>query len=212
MGGSVAVNLATSDVSADLDGEGDIRGRIIVDAETLNEDEAQAFALTYGASLDRYFEKIRTVLSIANFTDNPSTGIVNSKIMGKFNEISSPRYGTFAKGINNSPLMTMVLSALGLNLPNAPTANNSTANQALNAAGAAAQSIHQFDKNTVNIAAAVGVNVTAHKAKARIGGSFTAQSVDAKAENRATSSGPPPSSPPGTNILATSEQRNQPPS
>lgn len=85
----------------------------------------------------------------------------------------------------NSPLMTMVLGALGLNLPNAPTADNKTASNALENAGAAAQDLPRFNQNTVNIAAAVGVNVTAHKAKARIGGSFTAQSVDAKAENRA---------------------------
>ncbi|MGN0184806.1 MAG: beta strand repeat-containing protein, partial [Aristaeellaceae bacterium] len=185
VGGSVAVNLSTSDVNAELDGEGEIRGRIIVDAETLNEDESQAFALTYGASLDRYFEKIRTVLSIANFTDNPSTGIINNKVMGKFNEISSPLYGKAATGIGNSPLMTMVLSVLGLNLPSAPAAENSTANNALAEAGAAAQTIEQFSSNTVNIAAAVGVNVTAHKAKALINGSFTAQSMDAKAENSA---------------------------
>ena len=185
VGGSVAVNLSTSDVSADLDGEGDIRGRIIVDAETLNEDESQAFAMTYGASLDRYFEKIRTVVGFANVTDNPSTGGANAKVVEQLNSISSTSYNKLSPGMANSPLMTMVLGALGLNLPNAPTADNKTASNALENAGAAAQDLPRFNQNTVNIAAAVGVNVTAHKAKARIGGSFTAQSVDAKAENRA---------------------------
>ena len=185
VGGSVAVNLSTSDVSADLDGEGDIRGRIIVDAETLNEDESQAFAMTYGASLDRYFEKIRTVVGFANVTDNPSTGGANAKVVEQLNSISSTSYNKLSPGMANSPLMTMVLGALGLNLPNAPTADNKTASNALENAGAAAQDLPRFNQNTVNIAAAVGVNVTAHKAKARIGGSFTAQSADAKAENRA---------------------------
>lgn len=186
VGAAVAANLASSDVLASVEGSGTIKGKVRVEAITSNEDEANALATVVGASLDRYFEKIRDIITTLNILDNPPTNGTNIRLMNKINSFANPAMSKIGGATTGMPVVSILLSGLPINLPATPN-GGSTVSDALNGTGAAIPAVDNSaagKSKQLNIAAAVAVNITEHAAKALFDGDFTAQEVNVNAENR----------------------------
>jgi hypothetical protein len=183
VGAAVAVNLASSDVLAKLQGSGTVKGKTRVEAITSNEDEDHGLAMVTGASLDRYFEKMRGIMTKLNSFDNPPTGGMNAAIVNKLNGFAGPvfqKVGPVAQGL---PVLPMLLKRLPFKMPATPTGGAPT-DSAISDTGASKPQT-QGDEQSINIAAAASVNVTEHATHAVIDGDFTTEAVELEAENRA---------------------------
>lgn len=188
VGASVALNIASPDVLASLKGAGIITGKTLVQAQTFNEDEVKALAVVTGVNLDRYLAKIRSAMNVLNTTDRPSTGSINAKVV---NALNGKAGDTFSNSANDKlPLSGMLAQKLNITLPDTKT--DDKANNALKDHGKDSDgnnlSGQQYDNpnkgQSINIAAAIGINVTNHQSVAELNGSFTTENAKVVAENR----------------------------
>ncbi|MBQ3575074.1 MAG: hypothetical protein IJA26_05360, partial [Clostridia bacterium] len=184
VGASVAANLASSDVLASLKGAGTVAGKLRVEAITSNEDEVNSLATVTGASLDRYFEKIRGLMTLLSFTDAPPTGGMNAAIVNKLNSFANPALSSTNKVVSGLPVLPSLMAMLQVTLPATPTGGTSVSN-AVSGTGAAAPETQNGQGQSVNIAAAAAVNVTEHNSKAIVDGAFTAKELEVESESRA---------------------------
>ncbi len=189
VGAGVAANLASSDVKAEMRGSGSVSGKVSVTAVTANEDESVALAMVTGASLDRYFEKLRGLVTLANGTNATRINYVNSVLMNKLNgKLAQPGSQLIGRIVNYPTLLQLLLS-VPITIPTTPdaSAGGATASGALSEAGVNSGTGAGQDQNAqkVNVAAAAAVNITKHETYAAVFGDFSAFGFDIKAENRA---------------------------
>ncbi|NLF26650.1 MAG: hypothetical protein GX592_02030, partial [Clostridiales bacterium] len=182
VGAAIAVNIAMSDVRASFAGTGTVAGTAKIMAVTSNEDEAHALATVVGASLDRYLDKLRQAMQMASVGNNEPTNSFNNKVTGKLNTILGK-----SGMLQRVPLSSSLFQKMGINTPAAPS--SSTANNAATTNGGSGATGQPTDQSatqsqSVNVAAALGANITNHKATAEVTGALTAKDVEVSAEDR----------------------------
>ncbi|MBR4990130.1 MAG: hypothetical protein IKY96_03105, partial [Oscillospiraceae bacterium] len=164
VGACAAVNYADSDVETRMAGSITAAGRAKIASRTYNTDDAFGTASAMGADIQRYLDRINDGTATAE-------GIAN----GDYNLADNPHaQSSSTKAISN---------AGGLTTPGVPDAANQ---QNPNIPGGSTGGAGIADEgNGTQIAAAVGINITKHKAHALVSGSLTAQDVMLHAENNA---------------------------
>ncbi len=183
VGATVAVNIVTSDLIAGFYGKGDIAGSALIATYTYNEDETAALATIVGASMDRYLEKLRSGLNFASVGYSPVSNL-NATIVGKLNAYVYPvkqkTTTTILGGVSKLPMSSTILKKLGIELPNTDNTVNNTVNNAASDAQvdvSAPQTDASQKGQSINVAAAIGVNYTVHEALTEIAGELTVGGV-----------------------------------
>lgn len=186
VGASVALNIVSSDVAALLEGTGNIKGSILVDSLTFNEDEVNALAVVTGVNLDRYLSKLRSIVDLGNTLDKPSTGSINAMAMNKINE----KMGKGSENDANSSLPISASLLQKLNIKTPEVSGDKKASDALesNSGSTNGAKPQDYDPSgngqSINIAAAVGVNITNHKSTAKVNGDFNVAKAEIASTNR----------------------------
>jgi hypothetical protein len=183
VGAAIAVNIAMSDVRATFAGVGLVAGSAKITALTSNEDEANALATVVGASLDRYFDRLRTALRLGSVGSGGGSGKMNATIVNKINGFLPKAKELTA----NVPFSAKLFDLLGVKTPAAPSSSTASGAATGNAGGNAnSQSLDDSAKKeqSINLAAALGVNVTNHCATAEMTGSLTAKNAEISAADR----------------------------
>ncbi len=204
VGAAVAINIASSDVSAAFAGTGVVTGAVKVLAHTYNEDDSSAIATAMGASLDRFLSKFRKAQGTAeeqtnnvlsgdysgadtDNSGNQTAGTINGEIN---NNSNAEEGGTSTPANNNAPLSSNVLGSQdastqtsntseGSNAVSSSASSQGTTGSALNVQpGTNAQ-----QSQKIRVAAAVALNITSHCASSNISGSLTAAAVKVLATN-----------------------------
>ncbi len=187
VGAAVAVNLATSDVESAFLGQGELAGNAKLDARTFDADESHALASVSGANAQRYLEKISNVLKYMSPGTYPPTGSINAGIVNKLNILANPVVSGVTGLTNNMPLSSSAMSSQKTATTDAPdtTKAQTTANQNTKTpvAGQPVKSTTSKEKS-INIAAAVAVNVTKHMAHVLQKGIIQARMIALNAKNQ----------------------------
>ncbi len=180
VGASVAVNIVESLAEAILAGSGAVAGHTLVESVASNEDDVNGLAVITGVSLDRVLRRLRKVVDLGNYTDNPPTGRINAKIMNSLNRSSG--LALLGNSANSSfPLSVMLMQKLNLQLPGMGASGSMTGALSSSGSGVTTQ---QTSGQSFNLAAAVGVNMTKHIARAVLNGTYTLGDAKVNAENR----------------------------
>ncbi|MDD3402964.1 MAG: hypothetical protein PHQ72_06365 [Hespellia sp.] len=199
VGACASINLPESLVTVLLAGDVTSGGKTTLKSYTYDEDESHAYAAVTGASFERYLDKIRDMLQLGSLNSGTPTNGLNAKLMNKLNGTVSgvkTGAGSALSSIKNYlPASVAALFSQGASTGETPSASSSGApgSNAMSQAGSAAgQSGASVDAGTdssakqgqsINIAAAVAVNVTMHKAIVQITGTLHTIDAELKAEN-----------------------------
>jgi len=193
------VNIASSDVTAEFLGMGNLTGAADITAYTYNEDDSYGIATAMGADLERHLQKFRTgtqqaedaVTGVAQGDYSKlhnDTGTQNQnnqtagKVNGKLNENSTETND----GTNNAlPVSTNALRTQNASTESTP---DQATNKGLDSAngnvdGGVANQAPTAQSMKVQVAAAVGLNITNHKAHATIAGNLSAKTLRLLADN-----------------------------
>ncbi|MBQ9827063.1 MAG: hypothetical protein IJM62_00105, partial [Lachnospiraceae bacterium] len=209
VGASVTVNIVDSLIEAVLDGTVSTKGAANVAARTYNRDNSEALATAMGADLDRYLNKFATgvdniekkankLLAGDYFTLGGSNGGGGTSGGGSSSNGNKEKANTTLNKNkkdgggtdNNANLSSNVLASQNVKIP---TSGGNAANKGSEGAGKAGEaSGKNFSDNQKNggdeqsfqVAAAVGLNITKHKAHATVNGSLTAATIDVASVNR----------------------------
>lgn len=184
VGACAAVNLPASDVTTTLSGDVVTAGSAKIDSYTYDADESHAYATVVGASLDRYLDKLRDMLQLASLNAGQSTNGLNAAFVNKLNGVINTAKTTGASKVSGFlPASVSALISQKVSTGAAPdTTSKTTGVGGANAQGQSMDSSAKAEQS-INIAAAVAVNVTKHKAITIMNGSLIAMSVKILAEN-----------------------------
>jgi len=209
VGAAIALNLAYSTATASFLGTGEVAGFAKLIASAYTEDVVKALATVTGASLDRYFDyltKIQRMLSFDSLSNSGSSGDstdaavtdgslnskitdeVNKKVDPVTNEESADGNGGVKEATAGAPLQKTLLDKLNVTTPAKPDSTDATDTASTEGdTPAASPTTDDSAKNsqTINVAAAVAVNITKHVATAVINGILTAQKIAVEAQNNA---------------------------
>ena len=200
VGASAAVNIASSDVKADLSGGATVGGSVGVTADSHSEDTTNAIATAMGADIARSLNKVHgkvddleeganglldgSYLDKKDDKDDEATD-TNKNITEKLNNKKSDD-GKTAK--ENTSVSQNVLRSQGVKAEG-ENAGNEGAEEAENQIGLNTDSKVDAKKDgegsTYQVAAAVGVTVTAHNASVNVGSITAAKDIIVTAENTA---------------------------
>ena len=187
VGACAAVNLPASQVITTLAGDVIAAGSAKVDSYTYDADESHAYATIMGASLDRYLDKLRDVFQMLSFGDKQPTNGMNAAMVNKLNGvISTGKQAGMSKVSSFLPASVGAMASQNVTTgatPDTSTATDTTKNNTGTAASGQEIDDSAKEGQSVNIAAAVAVNVTKHQAITRMTGSLFAMAVEILAEN-----------------------------
>ena len=184
VGACAAVNLSESLVTADFSGIGVVGGAARLAATSYDEDEVDALATVVGASLDRYLDKLRKLLGILSLGSGPDSGALNRMIGDKLNTFVSDTTGgnSILNLIPGASLATNALQALGLTMPE--TGDSNVTNKLANTDVPQLSTPEtENQKQSINVAAAVGVNITKHNTLVNMPGSLKSRSAALESAN-----------------------------
>ncbi|MDO4545395.1 MAG: hypothetical protein Q4C25_04495, partial [Bacillota bacterium] len=199
VGAAVAINIADSDVLVSFNGTGaEITGNATLKSYTYNEDESNALATAVGADIERYLSKFNTTLDTAedktnkvlngdyqglrdNNTNNNTATTVNGSLNNNSNNSNQSGQSGRQQANNNLSASSNVLNTQ--NVSTESTGDGSKAGGAANTANQQNQSNSSGKGGSINtqnaspaksiqVAAAVGLNITNHRAVTQVNGSI----------------------------------------
>ena len=209
VGAAVTVNIVDSDVLANFLGTGIASGVAKIVAYTYNEDDSEALATAMGADMQRYLDKFAKGVKATEDTANKllsgdyfSGGSTTSTKTNSNNGTANTINGSLSSNSNNeqtgtntpetgnsNSLSTNVLRSQNTTVQGSGT-TDPTVNQGVTTTNNNTGTIPVTNTNNNNtpsqsyqVAAAVGLNITAHKALVTVMGSLTAASITILADN-----------------------------
>ena len=202
VGAAVCVNIPSSEVTASFAGTAVVSGKAKIVAQTYDEDDSKAIATAVGADIDRYLNKFtksqeafetkaNNLLSGSYFnggassggntnnTNNSTASGINGNLNG--NSSSSGSGAGNNLSLSSNALRSQNVSATGTDATSSTTSTGtgSASNLTGNALGTGTSSQSQ----SYQVAAAVGLNITNHKALVNISGSLEARAIAILADN-----------------------------
>ena len=208
VGASVTVNITNSQVHAELSGSVSATGTASVRATTFNRDNSEALATAMGADLDRSLNKFAGGVEASEKNANK---LLAGEYFGENNSQNDPNNQDGGKKKNPTQTNTRVNDTLNKNGdgqnradPNANVSSNAlrTQNAGAPSTGGAGntanEGVGQANSNggqnmpnsnstasqNFQVAAAVGLNITGHKASVTVEGALQAAEILVEASNR----------------------------
>ncbi|NCB91906.1 MAG: hypothetical protein EOM40_04945, partial [Clostridia bacterium] len=199
VGAAVAVNIADSKVEAIFEGNAIVNGDAVVRSYTYNEDDSKALATAVGADIERYLSKFKTTTDTAESktnkvlngdyaglndtnTNNQTASGINNRLNENSNNSNQSNTDTRQQANNNLSISSNVLNTQHVATESTEPGSgagdaSSTANKQVSTnttSGAKGQNT-SAPSNSIQVAAAVGLNITNHIAKTLISGNLVAQ-------------------------------------
>ena len=191
VGAAVALNIAVSDVTAQFDGTGYISGAARVAAHARFFDDATAIAMAMGADVDRYLARFRfaqRLLSRDGAGSADSNGNATSRNINENVDKNSSEGSTVS---NEYPLSTNLLSSQNASTPSTSTDTGSIPRDDIDDASIPGTGSIVEDavggigidntSSSIQIAAAVALNIAKYEVKAGIGGELNSRSLETEA-------------------------------
>ena len=198
-GGTAAVNLAASDAKAEMRGYATANGNVLILADSDDTDETEAVSGSRPADLRRYLARMGLAETMGNAL-SVRLGEISGKGTNEKNEIAAlinaelnrHKEKTGADAANSNPLTYNVLASRNAQSEGTDEENIRKAQEESNKLAASGTNVSvgegiirdDLPGTVVRIAAALGLNVTAHNAYALVSGTVdkTNRSVDIGAE------------------------------
>ncbi|MGF7003762.1 hypothetical protein M2149_002167 [Lachnospiraceae bacterium PFB1-21] len=206
VGAAVTVLVVDSDVAVDFLGSGAINGKSYIVAHTYNEDNSLAIATAMGADMKRYTDKFNKGVSdvetaangvtdgsaFNNASGNNGNNNTASNINKGLDKNQNNEHGKDSQQANNNlPLSQNALRTQNVQTESTDRTNSTTStgqnavNKNVDSADGNAVSGNSgtTSKSSVQVAAAVAVNITNHMAKVNLLGLLTTKGLYLLADN-----------------------------
>jgi len=187
IGAAVTVNIIDSDVKADFLGIGAINGSAYINAFTFNKDDSKSFASALGEDMSRYIDKINKTAGKTQTTANKTASGINTNLDKNSNSESAASGVSDKKADNNLSLSQNVLRTQDTKTESTDAtkktkdkANAAITNNTGSVSGTAkspSAGNQTTTASSVQLAAAVAVNITLHKALVNLEGSLRAKNI-----------------------------------